>query len=558
MSLSVHFKASSLQGYLPIAAIILFLFGCMLGVYCFTMGSAYAQPSDAKTSLSYDGGDIAEADQDFQDALRVWGNGKSAEAQIFLNRALTIRESVLGPSHPEVARVLERLGALDFNREQYPAAEAKFRRTLNIDLEAFGERNIATTIALGDLGAALREERRYREAEPLVLRSLAIRRDLLPANDPAIAGSLDNLGRIYLGERRYAEARSAIVEKQQIDRASLRPDNQSFTRDEALLQSINHAEAGADRLHKMILQAAGIAGLSAAILVGCNLWRERRLAVDPETPQPIPFQFIYIMGTIGLFGSAAFIGTIGLDWTISAVAPAFFADSNTARNIGKIGGALSIWIIAILLQIINNALRSATGIPRKQVLFFGVSWFASMFHDLVKTLYPSNPAVFRSAYPLDEAIRRLREASEPNIFCSLFKQAAVGPVEKDCVRLQRVIPLFGNSFKPIFVGKFKEAPDGVVLEGDFTTFTSAKIFMTIWFGCASIWVAIATIAGISGSIRNPGEVASDPAKLIVAIFFPLFGVFFIAMGNYFLRFCWWLSRGDIDFLSAVIARALTK
>jgi hypothetical protein len=105
-----------------------------------------------------------------------------------------------------------------------------------------------------------------------------------------------------------------------------------------------------------------------------------------------------------------------------------------------------------------------------------------MFRNFAKTLYPNQPVEFRSDYPLDEAMGRLRKVVQPNIFCSLFKQSAVGRVGKDRVRLQRVIPFFGNSFKPIFVGKFDESAEVVFLKGRFTTFTSAKVFMTIWFG----------------------------------------------------------------------------
>ena len=82
------------------------------------------------------------------------------------------------------------------------------------------------------------------------------------------------------------------------------------------------------------------------------------------------------------------------------------------------------------------------------------------------------------------------------IFCSLFTQSAVGRVEKGRVRLQRVIPFFRNSFKPIFVGKFDDATGVVFLKGRFATFMFSRISMTIWFCFALIWSMIAAITAV--------------------------------------------------------------
>jgi hypothetical protein len=187
-----------------------------------------------------------------------------------------------------------------------------------------------------------------------------------------------------------------------------------------------------------------------------------------------------------------------------------------------------------------------------------------MFHSFVATLYPRVPASFRSDYPVDEAVKRLREVVAPTIFHSLFKQSAVGKVRKDCVRIQRVIPFFGNSFKPIFVGAFKDTANGPVLEGAFTTFMFSKVFMTLWFGFAFIWTAIAIVAFVFvGLTTVAGHTASDTSVSAVVmagnmILLPVSGMLLIFFGCGLLRFCWWLSRGDIEFLSKTIARALTR
>jgi tetratricopeptide (TPR) repeat protein len=107
---------------------------------------------------------LSEADQDFQKALSIWGDGRSVEAESLLNKALALRQAALGPSHPKVAEVVGRLGAIDYNRANYAAAEIKFRQAYEIDLQTLGLRRLETAYAMGDLGAALREEHQYDEA----------------------------------------------------------------------------------------------------------------------------------------------------------------------------------------------------------------------------------------------------------------------------------------------------------------------------------------------------------------------------------------------------------
>ena len=183
-----------------------------------------------------------------------------------------------------------------------------------------------------------------------------------------------------------------------------------------------------------------------------------------------------------------------------------------------------------------------------------------MFRFIATTLYPNFPASYRSDYPLNEAVGRLRGSVETNGFYALLKESAVGKVSERHVRLQRVIPFFGNSFKPIFVGMFRQKAEGVFLEGKFTTFMYSKIFMTLWFGFASLWTFLATAYAIFAAVAMviKPSVASAQDNLFRVLPFPFFGLLFIALGYGMVRFSWWLSRGDIDFLSRTILGALTK
>src|SRR6266702_7297986 len=103
-----------------------------------------------------------------------------------------------------------------------------------------------------------------------------------------------------------------------------------------------------------------------------------------------------------------------------------------------------------------------------------------MFKSIFWKIFRSEPARFVSAYPLEKAVRLLTDAIESNIFSIFFRQSVYGSVSKDRVKLQRIIPFVGNSFKPVFYGEFVGQPRGVELIGRFTVMRFAKIFMTVW------------------------------------------------------------------------------
>jgi hypothetical protein len=167
-------------------------------------------------------------------------------------------------------------------------------------------------------------------------------------------------------------------------------------------------------------------------------------------------------------------------------------------------------------------------------------------------LYGDIPVRFPSDFALMKSVERLRERTRRSVFSALFRQAAVGPVSESRVRLQRVIPLFANSFKPIFVGRFHQSHGRVVLEGRFTMFLFSKIFMTSWMAFALVWTAVA----LAATLRAVGQNHTKLYEGAVALLVPLVGVLFFLVGVGFLRGCWWLSRNDMVFLVSVIEAAL--
>lgn len=101
----------------------------------------------------------------------------------------------------------------------------------------------------------------------------------------------------------------------------------------------------------------------------------------------------------------------------------------------------------------------------------------------------SDQLTFHVSGNKSQAIERLARLTSKPVLQATFstdssKPSLVGNVSQDYVRLHKVTPLFGNAFKPIFVGKFqsqngndsligifKMAPIGKAAESIFIVFT---------------------------------------------------------------------------------------
>jgi hypothetical protein len=163
-----------------------------------------------------------------------------------------------------------------------------------------------------------------------------------------------------------------------------------------------------------------------------------------------------------------------------------------------------------------------------------------MFRWLWRLLYESTPVEFSSAFGLEESVERLRTATKRSVFSALSETAAVGKVSEKSVRLQRVIPMIGNSFKPFFLGRFQSSEGKVLLVGRFTMLPIVKVFMTFWFGTVAL-VSLGLLLGLNSTMPVP------------AVFGPFVmvggGVAMVAFGK-------WLARNDVVWLSRLIEGAL--
>lgn len=101
--------------------------------------------------------------------------GRDAEAEPLLRRALAHREKLLPAGHPQIAESLNGMGLLYRTQGRNGLAEGCWRDALGILERVFGPESTVVASMVNNLAGAKFDQGRYDEAERLLLRSLAIR-----------------------------------------------------------------------------------------------------------------------------------------------------------------------------------------------------------------------------------------------------------------------------------------------------------------------------------------------------------------------------------------------
>jgi CHAT domain-containing protein/tetratricopeptide (TPR) repeat protein len=130
--------------------------------------------------------------------------GNPVRAERLLRRALAIREAALGRNHPEVAQTLNTLGDLYLAQGEYGRAEPLYARALDIREAALGKHHPLVARSLNDLATLYLYQDQYVRAEPLYVRALAIREGVLGKDHPEVAQTLFDLAVFYRAQGLYA------------------------------------------------------------------------------------------------------------------------------------------------------------------------------------------------------------------------------------------------------------------------------------------------------------------------------------------------------------------
>ncbi len=171
--------------------------------------------------------DAAELDELDQSVLKLYEQGKYADAIPLAEEAVTQAERVHGAEHPTTSTSLNMLALLYQAQGAYPQAESLYKRALSIREKALGPEHPWTALSLNNLAVLYYAQGRYAEAEPLYERSLEIREKALGPEHPDTANSLHNLAALYQAQGRYAEAQQLSKRALTIYEKTMGPESSS-------------------------------------------------------------------------------------------------------------------------------------------------------------------------------------------------------------------------------------------------------------------------------------------------------------------------------------------
>lgn len=153
------------------------------------------------------------------ETLREMGEYQAALS--YLEQAVTIREGALGDNHPETASSLNSLGTLLRIMGEYEKAQSCHERALVINKTVLGENHRETARNLNNLGVLLSRVGKYTNARSCYEQALIINKAVLGENHRETASSLNNLGMVLLATGEYERAQSYLEQALVINRAVL-------------------------------------------------------------------------------------------------------------------------------------------------------------------------------------------------------------------------------------------------------------------------------------------------------------------------------------------------
>jgi serine/threonine protein kinase len=148
-------------------------------------------------------------------ALTLEQEGHFAEAETLQRQTLDAQRRVIGPEHPDTLTSLHNLASVLDDEAHFPEAEKLDREVFDTRRRILGPEDPATIKSMSNLALVLDREGRYVEAEKLDREALDIRRRDLGPEHPDTLASLNNLALVLYDESRYPEAET--LQRQTLD-----------------------------------------------------------------------------------------------------------------------------------------------------------------------------------------------------------------------------------------------------------------------------------------------------------------------------------------------------
>jgi tetratricopeptide (TPR) repeat protein len=153
-------------------------------------------------------------------------DGKYAEAQSLLERALCIREKSLGAMDRAVGDELVHLARLNIAQKNFRQAENLYQRALQIRENSFpADERAPVADVLYELGLLYARELRYSEAQQLLQRARDIEENAPVGNESDVSDILNSQGALYVEQGQYPAAEQLHLRALQIQEAAFGQDD---------------------------------------------------------------------------------------------------------------------------------------------------------------------------------------------------------------------------------------------------------------------------------------------------------------------------------------------
>ena len=168
---------------------------------------------------------LQEARSLVAESLRLSRAGKYRDALPLAERALEIREKILGPEHVAVAILLNRIGTLNTSLGDIAKAETLFQRALKIFEKQLGGDDLSVAEVLNNLALFYKNRGEFAEAETMYQRVLTIREKALGGDHTLVAAVFNNMGTLYRARGDYAKAERMYERSLEIRERTLGKDH---------------------------------------------------------------------------------------------------------------------------------------------------------------------------------------------------------------------------------------------------------------------------------------------------------------------------------------------
>jgi CHAT domain-containing protein len=148
--------------------------------------------------------------------IKLYQEGKYAEAIVVFEKAKTQAEKEFGKEHPDYATSCNNLAELYRKQGLYSKAEPLLVEAKNVVEKVLGKEHSDYAMSCNNLALLYKDQGLYSKAEPLYVEAKNIREKVLGREHPSYATSCSNLAVLYYNQGLYSKAEPLYVEAKNI------------------------------------------------------------------------------------------------------------------------------------------------------------------------------------------------------------------------------------------------------------------------------------------------------------------------------------------------------